>query len=89
MADNANNNVQIAAFWLLGVAGAFRIRGFPKWLDRQEFFRHEDTALKVSRNAAFTPMPLWELVPYVERLSQRISPPLRLNKTKSPPGTRG
>lgn len=69
-----------AAFWLLGVQGAWSHRGRPKWVDRQELARHYKTAVEVAGGGTFRgPLVIYELMSYVEKLSAKVTPPIRFN----------
>lgn len=82
--SDVDNNATIAAYWLLGVHGAWSIRGIPKWVDRQELFKHYTTALAVARGGTFRgPRVIWELMTYVEKLSARVTPPIRFDTQRS------
>ena len=82
--NQSERDALIAAYWLLGVAGGFRERGFPSWLERREFFSHEATAYEISFGGTFRgPIPICELIAYVGALSKRLSPFIDLRRTAS------
>lgn len=66
----------IAAAWLFGMYSAFKARGITKSIDRSEFFKHVNTAFAVTKGLVFNPIPVCEMVSYVESLSDRMSPPI-------------
>jgi hypothetical protein len=75
----ADHAAQLAAFWLIGVAAGFRARrGYPSWLDRREFCKHEQTAREVAGGGTFRgPLVIYDLIAYVEKVSLYLHPPLR------------
>lgn len=76
------DEVKLAAFWLTGIGAAFKERGYPSWLCRRDFFRHELTAHRIAAGGKVGgPVPLWELLSYSEELSKRLTPPLRFQNT--------
>lgn len=76
--SKADYAAALSAYWLLGVAASLRKRGFPKWLDRAEFFKQEETALAIARNANYRgPLVVYGLIDYVQHLSQTLTPPLK------------
>lgn len=71
----------LAAYWLIGVQGAWAHRGQPKWVDRRELAQHYQTAVELAGGGTFRgPLVIWELLSYVEKLSAKVTPPLRFNK---------
>lgn len=77
-----DQNMQAAAFWLLGVNAAFRARGFPKWVERPTFFKHVQTAHEILAGGTYRgPLVLYDLLEYVERLSQHLAPPIKFKST--------
>lgn len=70
-----------AAYWLIGVHGAWTKRGIPKWVNRKEFWKHVQTAFELVRGGTFRgPIVVYDLLDYVEELSQKVTPPMRFSE---------
>jgi hypothetical protein len=59
-------------------AGAWRIRGIPKWVDRKLYNQQITTAYEIVSGGTFRgSVVVYELISYVDGLSCRVPPRLR------------
>lgn len=77
-------NALTSAFWLIGLDGGWKIRGYPKWLNRKEFFEQVRTAHELASGGTFRgPLVIYSLIDFVEELSKKVTPPIRFSQDKA------